>query len=42
MALKKAKNTDWQDGVCVPRKRRKVLLVRPSEPCQRSYFFRRP
>jgi hypothetical protein len=40
MALKKAKNTVWQDGVCVPCRRRKVLLARPSEPCQRSYFFR--
>jgi hypothetical protein len=39
MALKKAKNVDWQDGVCVPCRRTKVLLTCPSEPCRRSYFF---
>jgi hypothetical protein len=33
MASKKAKNADWQDSVCVPGRRRKVLLARPSEPC---------
>jgi hypothetical protein len=33
MDLKKAKNANWQDGVCVPCKRRKVLLAHPSEPC---------
>jgi hypothetical protein len=33
MASKKAKNVDWQDGVCVPYRRRKVLPPSPSEPC---------
>jgi hypothetical protein len=40
MASKKANNADWQDGVCVPCIRRKVLLAHPSEPRQRRYFFR--
>jgi hypothetical protein len=39
MASMKVKNADWQDGVYVPCRRRKVLLACPSEPCQRSYFF---
>jgi hypothetical protein len=42
MASKKAKNADWQDGVCMSCRRRKVLLARPSEPCERSYLFWRP
>jgi hypothetical protein len=33
MDSKKAKNVDWQDGLCMPYRRRKVLLTRPSEPC---------
>jgi hypothetical protein len=39
MTSKEAKNADWQDGVCVPYKRRNVLPPSPSEPCQRGYFF---